>query len=196
MRMMPIVETIVETMRQSVRASLENRMEATLQYPTKAILETLGNIIAENDEFAAFLVRCRYMELLHDVYFDPKNEDPYLRLEVIFNWMNLSAGNQSQVLFDTNILETLIKNVTALTPQADEVCYEAARRSMVVICNFICECSDETRYFLITNNIKALLEGYLAIVQGRWVDEDHDFVVSILQRMNGLLVSYKQNLEC
>ena len=190
------METIVETMRQSVRASLENRMEATLQYPTKAILETLGNIIAENDEFAAFLVRCRYMELLHDVYFDPKNEDPYLRLEVIFNWMNLSAGNQSQVLFDTNILETLIKNVTALTPQADEVCYEAARRSMVVICNFICECSDETRYFLITNNIKALLEGYLAIVQGRWVDEDHDFVVSILQRMNGLLVSYKQNLEC
>lgn len=34
---------------------------------------------------------------------------------------------------------------------------------------------------LLQNNVKALLEGYLAIVQGRWADEDHEFVVDHAQ---------------
>ena len=33
-------------------------------------------------------------------------------------------------------------------------------------------------------HVKALLEGYLAIVQGRWADEDHEFVVDMLKRMS------------
>lgn len=31
--------------------------------------------------------------------------------------------------------------------------------------------------------MKALLEGYLTVVQGRWVDEDHSFVEDVLSRM-------------
>ena len=104
-------------------------------------------------------------------------------MEVIFNWMNLSGGACSQALYNTGILETLVQNVQALSPQSSSIEFEAARRSMVVICNFICECDDATRIYLLNCNVRGLLEQYLNLVQGRWQDEDHDFIVDMLRRM-------------
>lgn len=185
MPLMQLVGRCVQIMDQSVTASLENRLDDSLNYPTKPILETLGNIIAENDVYARFLVENGYLPFLSRVYFDPNNSDQLLRLEVVFNWMNLSGGALSQSLYDTGILQTLVANVQALSPQSSPVEFEAARRSMVVICNFICECNDATRLYLLSCNVKGLLEQYLSLVQGRWQDEDHDFIVDMLKRMSG-----------
>ena len=168
----------------SVTASIEERLEESLNYPTKSILETLGNIIAENDLYASYLLQNGYLAFLSRVYFDKNNGDFLLRLEVIFNWMNLSGGTCSQALYDTGILETLVGNVQALNPQSSSIEFEAARRSMVVICNFICECDDATRLYLLSCNVRGLLEQYLNLVQGRWQDEDHDFIVDMLRRMS------------
>ena len=181
---MKIAGECVNVMNQSVNASLENRLGDSLNYPTKSILETLGNIIAENDVYAAYLVEIGYLPFLSHVYFDNNNGDFLLRLEVIFNWMNLAGGTQSQTLYDTGILETLVGNVQALNEQSNSIEFEAARRSMVVICNFICECNDATRMYLLSCNVRALLEQYLNLVQGRWQDEDHDFIVDMLRRMS------------
>lgn len=183
MPLMKIAGECIKRMDQSVTASLEDRLEDSLNYPTKSILETLGNIIAENDLYATYLLENGYLGFLSRVYFDKNNGDFLLRLEVIFNWMNLSGGACSQALYNTGILEMLVQNVQALSPQSSSIEFEAARRSMVVICNFICECDDATRIYLLNCNVRGLLEQYLNLVQGRWQDEDHDFIVDMLRRM-------------
>ncbi|CBK23068.2 uncharacterized protein [Blastocystis hominis] len=179
MPLMKIAGECIKRMDASVTASIEERLEESLNYPTKSILETLGNIIAENDLYASYLLQNGYLAFLSRVYFDKNNGDFLLRLEVIFNWMNLSGGTCSQALYDTGILETLVGNVQALNPQSSSIEFEAARRSMVVICNFICECDDATRLYLLSCNVRGLLEQYLNLVQGRWQDEDHDFIMFI-----------------
>lgn len=184
MPLMKIAGECIKRMDASVTASIEERLEESLNYPTKSILETLGNIIAENDLYASYLLQNGYLAFLSRVYFDKNNGDFLLRLEVIFNWMNLSGGTCSQALYDTGILETLVGNVQALNPQSSSIEFEAARRSMVVICNFICECDDATRLYLLSCNVRGLLEQYLNLVQGRWQDEDHDFIVDMLRRMS------------
>lgn len=145
MQALSIVNGCVAIMSNAVQASINGQFEQSSNYPTKQIMETLGDILADNDVYGATLIQQGLLPFLQAVYFDKNNDDQLLRLEVIFCWMNISGGRNSQLLFDTGIFPTLVENVTALTPAADALCYEAARRSMVVICNFICECSDSVR---------------------------------------------------
>lgn len=142
MPVLTLVNMCLVIMSSAVQASLNDQLEQSSNYPTKQILETLGNILADNDVYGAMLIQQGLLDFLRGVYCDRNNDDQLLRLEVIFCWMNLSGGKNSQLLFDSGIFPTMVENVTALSPAADSLCYEAARRSMVVICNFICECSD------------------------------------------------------
>ena len=57
--------------------------------------------------------------------------------------MNIAAGTQSQALFNTGILQQIVDNITALNKDSTAIQFEAARRSMVILCNFICECNDK-----------------------------------------------------
>lgn len=142
MPVLTLVNMCMMIMSSAVQASLNGQFEQTGNYPTKQIMETLGNILADNDVYGSVLIQQGLLDFLRGVYCDRNNDDQLLRLEVIFCWMNLSGGKNSQSLFDSGIFPAMVENVTALSPTADAVCYEAARRSMVVICNFICECSD------------------------------------------------------
>ena len=65
-----------------------------------------------------------------------------VKLEVLFCWMNIAGGTCSQQLFDSGILQILVNNITILSDQTSDLDFEASRRSMVILCNFICECSD------------------------------------------------------
>ena len=56
--------------------------------------------------------------------------------------MNIAGGTCSQQLFDSGILQILVNNITILSDQTSDLDFEASRRSMVILCNFICECSD------------------------------------------------------
>ena len=142
MPVLTLVNMCMMIMSSAVQASLNGQFEQTSNYPTKQIMETLGNILADNDVYGSVLIQQGLLDFLRGVYCDRNNDDQLLRLEVIFCWMNLSGGKNSQLLFDSGIFPAMVENVTALSPTADSLCYEAARRSMVVICNFICECSD------------------------------------------------------
>ena len=64
---MKIAGECIKRMDQSVTASLEDRLEDSLNYPTKSILETLGNIIAENDLYATYLLENGYIGLISRV---------------------------------------------------------------------------------------------------------------------------------
>ena len=142
MPVLTLVNMCMMIMSSAVQASLNGQFEQTSNYPTKQIMETLGNILADNDVYGSVLIQQGLLGFLRGEYCDRNNDDQLLRLEVIFCWMNLSGGKNSQLLFDSGIFPAMVENVTALSPTADSLCYEAARRSMVVICNFICECSD------------------------------------------------------
>lgn len=142
MPVLTLVNMCMMIMSSAVQASLNGQFEQTSNYPTKQIMETLGNILADNDVYGSVLIQQGLLDFLRGVYCDRNNDDQLLRLEVIFCWMNLSGGKNSQLLFDSGIFPAMVENVTALSPTADSLCYEAARRSMVVICNFICECGD------------------------------------------------------
>ena len=63
--------------------------------------------------YGATLIQQGLLPFLQAVYFDKNNDDQLLRLEVIFCWMNISGGRNSQLLFDTGIFPTLVENVTA-----------------------------------------------------------------------------------
>ena len=70
---MKIAGECIKRMDASVTASIEERLEESLNYPTKSILETLGNIIAENDLYATYLLENGYLGFLSRVYFDKNN---------------------------------------------------------------------------------------------------------------------------
>lgn len=152
MPVLTLVNMCMMIMSSAVQASLNGQFEQTSNYPTKQIMETLGNILADNDVYGSVLIQQGLLDFLRGVYCDRNNDDQLLRLEVIFCWMNLSGGKNSQLLFDSGIFPAMVENVTALSPTADSLCYEAARRSMVVICNFICECSDSVGGGMYVNN--------------------------------------------
>lgn len=155
MPVLTLVNMCMMIMSSAVQASLNGQFEQTSNYPTKQIMETLGNILADNDVYGSVLIQQGLLDFLRGVYCDRNNDDQLLRLEVIFCWMNLSGGKNSQLLFDSGIFPAMVENVTALSPTADSLCYEAARRSMVVICNFICECSDSVGGGVYVNNRRA-----------------------------------------
>ena len=155
MPVLTLVNMCMMIMSSAVQASLNGQFEQTSNYPTKQIMETLGNILADNDVYGSVLIQQGLLDFLRGVYCDRNNDDQLLRLEVIFCWMNLSGGKNSQLLFDSGIFPAMVENVTARSPTADSLCYEAARRSMVVICNFICECSDSVGGGMYVNNRRA-----------------------------------------
>ena len=56
--------------------------------------------------------------------------------------MNIGGGQYSQVLFNASNIQDLVNNVERINPNSSDIDYEVARRSMVILCNFICECDD------------------------------------------------------
>lgn len=142
MLVMPIISRILSILTEAVVASREGRFDVASNYPTKSILENFGNICAENDAYVMQLIDNGFLSFLNLIYTDPNNDDALGKLEVLFCWMNVSGGKCSQVLFDTGLLQPIVENIVALNPQASDIQFEAARRSMVILCNFICECND------------------------------------------------------
>ena len=140
-----LVIRLVTILSASVDASRSSQFDAATNYPTKAILECLGNMFAENDVYVAKLIPLGLFSFLLNVYTDPNNDELLVKLEVLFCWMNIAGGACSQQLFDSGILQILINNITQLSDQTDDMGFEASRRSMVVLCNFICECNDNVR---------------------------------------------------
>ena len=51
MLVMPIITRILSILTEAVVASREGRFDAASNYPTKSILENIGNICAENDAY-------------------------------------------------------------------------------------------------------------------------------------------------
>ena len=142
MLVMPIITRILSILTEAVVASREGRFDAASNYPTKSILENIGNICAENDAYIMQMIDQGLLSFLNLIYTDPNNDDVLGKLEVLFCWMNISGRKCSQALFDTGLLQPIVANIVALNPQASDVQFEAARRSMVILCNFICECND------------------------------------------------------
>ena len=142
MLVMPIITRILSILTEAVVASREGRFDAASNYPTTSILENIGNICAENDAYIMQMIDQGLLSFLNLIYTDPNNDDVLGKLEVLFCWMNISGGKCSQALFDTGLLQPIVANIVALSPQASDVQFEAARRSMVILCNFICECND------------------------------------------------------
>ena len=140
---LPVVIKALSIMNNAVGASLQGNFDATANYPTKSILECLGNIFSEDDSYAQKLIAIGLLPFLLNIYNDPNNDDYLARLEVLFCWMNIAAGTQSQALFNTGILQQIVDNITALNKDSTAIQFEAARRSMVILCNFICECNDK-----------------------------------------------------
>lgn len=141
-----VVAKALSIIHKAVEASQQGNFEATVNYPTKSILECLGNIFSEDDSYTAHLISVGVLPLLHAIYQDPNNDDVLARLEVLFCWMNIAAGTQSQALYDTDILQLVLTNIIALNGNSSDLEFEAARRSMVILCNFICECNDAVCY--------------------------------------------------
>ena len=141
--------SVVVTTLQIMKTAVSNVFGATEMdisyanvYPTKQILEIFGNILAEDDNYCDVLLNNGMLEMLHSVYFDERNTDMLLKQEVLFCWMNIAGGRFSQVLFNSINVRDLIANVYALQQSQTDIDYEMARRSMVIVCNFICECDD------------------------------------------------------
>lgn len=148
---MPVVVTAVKIMGSAVMSAFncgEIDVSVANVYPTKQILEIIGNILAENDEYCKILLSNDLLVFLNSIYYDQSNTDELLRLEVLFCWMNIAGGRWSQVLFDATNINDLVSNITILHKIQTDVSYETARRSMVIICNFICECNDNVWFFL------------------------------------------------
>ena len=137
-----VVIRLVTILSNAVDASRTSQFDAAANYPTKAILECLGNMFAENDVYATKLIPLGLLSFLLNIYTDPNNNDMLVKLEVLFCWMNIAGGTCSQQLFDSGILQILVNNITILSDQTSDLDFEAPRRSMVILCNFICECSD------------------------------------------------------
>ena len=129
-------------------------------YPTKQIVEIIGNILAESDEYCKLLLDNNLLQLLHNIYYDQNNVDLLLKLEVLFCWMNIAGGQFSQVLFNSTNIQDLLANVAALQGTPNDVDYEMARRSMVIICNFICECDDNV-FALFYSNVIVIDSNFL-----------------------------------
>lgn len=140
---LPVVIKALSIMNNAVGASLQGNFDATANYPTKSILECLGNMFSEDDSYAQKLIAIGLLPFLLNIYNDPNNDDHLARLEVLFCWMNIAAGTQSQALFNTGILQQIVDNITSLNKDSTTIQFEASRRSMVILCNFICECNDK-----------------------------------------------------
>ena len=143
---LPVVIKALSIMNNAVEASLQGNFDATANYPTKSILECLGNMFSEDDGYAQKLISIGLLSFLLNIYNDLNNDDHLARLEILFCWMNIAAGSQSQALFNTGILQQIVDNITTLDKNCTAIQFEAARRSMVILCNFICECNDEVRF--------------------------------------------------
>ena len=145
MTVMPVVKLAFSIMNEAVTNSF-NQTEITVKdanrYPTKQLLEILGNILAENDEYCKYLLEFNLLPFLYSVYYDQNNNDVLLKLEVLFCWMNIAGGQYSQVLFNASNIQDLVNNVERINPNSSDIDYEVARRSIVILCNFICECDD------------------------------------------------------
>lgn len=140
-----LVIRLLTIMSNAVDASRAGLFDAASNYPTKSILECLGNMFAENDLYTTKLIPLGLFTFLMNIYTDPNSDDLLIKLEVLFCWMNIAGGTYSQQLFDSGILQILVDNITALNDQSSDISFEASRRSMVVLCNFICECNDDVR---------------------------------------------------
>lgn len=142
---MPLVIMIVERMNTAVSNAF-NQQEMDVAdanvYPTKQILEILGNILAENDEYCKTLLEKGLLTFLQSIYYDQSNCDLFLKLEVLFCWGNIAGGRYSQDLFNSITIQDLIRNISNLHQSQSDIDYEMARRTMLIICNFICECDD------------------------------------------------------
>ena len=109
MPVLTLVNMCMMIMSSAVQASLNGQFEQTSNYPTKQIMETLGNILADNDVYGSVLIQQGLLDFLRGVYCDRNNDDQLLRLEVIFCWMNLSGGKNSQLLFDSGIFPAMVE---------------------------------------------------------------------------------------
>lgn len=86
MPVLTLVNMCMMIMSSAVQASLNGQFEQTSNYPTKQIMETLGNILADNDVYGSVLIQQGLLDFLRGVYCDRNNDDQLLRLEVIFCW--------------------------------------------------------------------------------------------------------------
>ena len=78
MQALSIVNGCVAIMSNAVQASINGQFEQSSNYPTKQIMETLGDILADNDVYGATLIQQGLLPFLQAVYFDKNNDDQLL----------------------------------------------------------------------------------------------------------------------